>query len=628
MVAKCVSAVIAAGPKLRSRLPGVLAGRGPGLTRTPYPSQSSDDAARTTCHRRGGSDERDPGRDRRAGHSPERTYAGASTSAAAATLAASLSLLAAGVVVRPAGLSALSLLAGWLWVMPVWAGWSSGPGFVESAAAVLAVFVFPAVVHLVQAHPEGRISSWPSRLVVWTAWGWAGASALLLALFRNPLFDVNCWSNCTSNVFLVANRPGLAQAVQHVGSGVAIALSTALVAACIWRLLTSAGHARLLFAPVAAAGVLVGGGTVAHAVVLMRTQPEDPTKPVFVAIFLVVSAGAVLLAVGLVLPLIPLIRGWAAQRAVRRLTAELVNTPGPGSLEGALQAALGDPELKVAFWLRDGHRFVDGRGRPFDGENPDGRASVTVRRSDEIVALIRYGSALPTGVETRIGPATRLAIENERMRVELLAQLDELRQSRRRIVELGDDERRRIERDLHDGVQQELLALSSELRATRSAAQAEEGAMAQALDAAIRQTHVALADVRELAHGVFPAILTDAGLAAAVQSLADRATVAVVIADLAEGRFPSTAETTAYQAVAAALACAETLRSVEIVRLSVRRERDALVVQFLDDGSGDESRTTPFSEEVEERVRALGGRIEIEPAPGRGALVRAVIPCA
>jgi signal transduction histidine kinase len=231
-------------------------------------------------------------------------------------------------------------------------------------------------------------------------------------------------------------------------------------------------------------------------------------------------------------------------------------------------------------------------------------------------------------METRIGPATRLAIENERMRVELLAQLDELRQSRRRIVELGDDERRRIERDLHDGVQQELLALSSELRATRSAAQAEEGAMAQALDAAIRQTHVALADVRELAHGVFPAILTDAGLAAAVQSLADRAAVAVSIDELAEDRFPSTVETTAYQAVAAALTRAETLPSVEIVRLSVRRERDALVVQLRHDHSNDAGQTMAFSEEVEERVRVLGGRIEVEPTSSGGPLVRAVIPCA
>jgi signal transduction histidine kinase len=554
------------------------------------------------------------------------TYAGASTLAAAATLAASLSLLAAGVVVRPSGLSALSLLAGWLWVMPDWNGWSSGPAFVESAAAVLAAFVFPALVHLVLAHPEGRVSSWPSRLVVWTAWGWAAASALLLALFRDPLFDVNCWSNCTSNVFLVANRPGLAQSVQDVGSGMAIALGAALVAACAWRVVSAPGQGRLLVAPVAAAGALIGGGAVAHELALMRTEPEDPTKSVFVAIFLIVSTGGVLLAVGLVLPLI---HRWAAQRAVRRLTAELGNAPGPGSLESALQIALGDPELEVAFWLRDGQRFVDGRGRAFDGDqNPDDGTALTVRRGDETVALIRYGSALPTRMETRIGPATRLAIENERMRVELLAQLDELRQSRRRIVELGDDERRRIERDLHDGVQQELLALSSELRATRSAAPAEEGAMTQALDAAIQQTHVALADVRELAHGVFPAILTDAGLAAAVQSLADRAAVAVSIEELPPGRFPSTIETTAYQAIAAALTRAETLPSVDTVSLSVRQESDALVVQLRHDHANRGDRTTAFSEEVDERVRALGGRIEVEPASSGGPLVRAVIPCA
>jgi signal transduction histidine kinase len=333
----------------------------------------------------------------------------------------------------------------------------------------------------------------------------------------------------------------------------------------------------------------------------------------------------VLLAAGLALPLA---RVWAARRAVRRLTVKLVDPTGAGSLENALQAALGDPSLRVAYWLRDGQRFVDGLGRPFDSDQEsDGRASVSVRRGEETVAVVTYNSVLPGDVVAQIGAGTRLGLENERMRVELLAQVGELRRSRQRIVEIGDDERRRIERDLHDGVQQELLALSSELRATRSAAEGDGDGVTAALDAAIRQTHFALADVRELAHGVFPAILTDAGLAAAVQSLADRATVTVITDELPAGRFVSTIETTAYQAVAAALARAEALPSVETVSLSMRQERDELVVQLRHDHFDDAGRTSAFSEEVDERVRALGGRLEVEPATSGGALVRAVIPC-
>jgi signal transduction histidine kinase len=508
--------------------------------------------------------------------------------------------------------------------MAAWSGWSSGSAFIASAAAILAAFVVPVVVNLVFTHPEGRVGRPALRLLVLTAWAWAAVSALLLALFRDPFFDVDCWSNCTDNVFLVANRPGLARAVERAGSGVTIALSLALVAGCAWRAGRRAGHQRLLFAPVAVAGVLFGGGMFVHELALMRTKPEDPTNAAFFTIFLILSTGAVLLAAGLVLPLV---REWAARRALRRLVGELGDAPAPGALEGALRGALGDPSLTLEFWLRDARRFANARGQAIPDEHRlDGRASVTVRRRDDPVAVIRFDPAPGADVVTQMGAATRLALENERIRVELLAQLDELTQSRRRIIEIEDDERRRIERDLHDGVQQELLALSSELRASRSAA--EQETIRTVLDEAIRKTHIALTEVRELAHGVFPAILTDAGLAAAIESLADRAAVTVVVEEVPQDRLASAVETTAYQVADAAIARAEALGSVVSVRLTARRERDMLVVEGGDDDLGRVGERSGLPEDVEERVHALGGRVVVERVPGRGTIVRAEIPCA
>ena len=559
---------------------------------------------------------------------PEPTsYAAASTAAVVAMVVVSLALIATGIALSEAVLARLALLAGALWAMPAWVGWEDGPPFVVSAAEVLTAFLYPALVHATLAHPTGEVRPWQARLLVGGAWGWASLSALTLALFRDPFYDADCWSNCTENVFLLANRPGLADAVGWVGAIVIVAVSVSLAVACIWRMGTASRHDRAAFALVAAAGLLLAGAAVAREVALVGSEPEDPTTSKLIAIFLSFSAGALLLAVGLVLPTI---RGWLARRALLRLAAELGDSPAPGSVEGALRAAIGDPTLEVAFWVRDAERFVDVHGRALaDGGPTDGRSSVTVRRGDETVAVVSHDPAAPGELLAQIGPATKLALENERIRVELLAQLEELAESRRRIIEIGDDERRRIERDLHDSVQQELLALAAELRGAHAAAeQAGETVTAESLDRATRAARTALADVRELAHGVFPAILTDAGLAAAVESLADRSEVAVVIEELSSDRFSAAVETTAYQAVAAGIERAAALLPAATVRVSVRREPDLLSVELKDDCSDVPSGAAALPGTIDERVRALGGRIEIGPAAGGGTVVTVLIPCA
>ena len=148
-------------------------------------------------------------------------------------------------------------------------------------------------------------------------------------------------------------------------------------------------------------------------------------------------------------------------------------------------------------------------------------------------------------LERALGSAARLAIENEALRAEALSQLHDLRASRTRIVETADAERRRLERNLHDGAQQRLLALSYDLRLARAGALAAcDDPLVAVLDGAAVQTATALDELRELAHGIYPAILTEAGLAAALATLADGAPLPVELADIEPARQPPAVERT------------------------------------------------------------------------------------
>src|SRR6266511_3429319 len=285
------------------------------------------------------------------------------------------------------------------------------------------------------------------------------------------------------------------------------------------------------------------------------------------------------------------------RRAVARIATSLGQAPPPGSLQAALARAVGDPELKIAYWLPDSQCHVDANGQPI--AEP-------------------HTAALPD-LEREIGAAVRLALENERLQAEALAQLDQLQASRVRIVETGDAERRRLERDLHDGAQQRLLALSYDIRLARTNAQADgDRPTMSLLTEATGQAQAALGELRELAHGIYPAILAEAGLAAALATLADAAPLPVEILAGADGRYPAAVETAAYLLVAEALDDAAG-RGASHAAVSVVQDGGGLVVMVDDDGSD----RTAAMVQLADRVGALDGRLAIEPTR-----LRAELPCA
>ena len=336
------------------------------------------------------------------------------------------------------------------------------------------------------------------------------------------------------------------------------------------------------------------------------------------SIFFARSLAVGLVALGLV---------WSVARerrnraTVRRLTAELGASPPAGKLRDRLAAAVGDSALEVAYWLPGSRRFVDAQGR---ATNPPtaapGRAVSQVARDGKPVAVIVHDAALLDSRElaSEIGSAARLAVENERLQAEVLAQLQDLRTSRARIVETGDAERRRLERNLHDGAQQRLLAVSYDLRLARAGAEGDaDTQLSELLGSAVDEVGVALEDLRELAHGIYPAVLTEAGLGSALASLADSAPIPVDLGEITSERYSPAVETAAYVTAAEAIADAQ-LRCATSVSVTALRLDQELLVTAEDDGA--DRGSAPIR--VADRVGALGGSLEVA-----ATTLRAVIPC-
>jgi signal transduction histidine kinase len=298
--------------------------------------------------------------------------------------------------------------------------------------------------------------------------------------------------------------------------------------------------------------------------------------------------------------------------------------PPGGPVREMLAESLGDQTVSVAYWLPDRERFVDEFGRPVALPEPgSGRAWTAVDRDGRRLAAIIHDAALDTSPELVMAAAaaSSLAIDNERLKADLQARVEELRLSRLRIIEAGDAARRRIERDLHDGAQQQLVALALDLRMLRARVKDP------AIDELSARLATALAELRELARGIHPAILTDRGLAPAIGSLADRGSVPIDTDVQVHERLPAPVEAAAYFLVSEALTNVARYAEATSARVEVRQVGEELVVEVADDGVGgvDPSAGSGIRG-LEDRVAAVGGRLEIDSPVGGGTRLRATIP--
>jgi len=512
------------------------------------------------------------------------TYAGSSTSFAVLQIAAAALLLAAAALLGAEhGRSALAIAVAGLalvWLAPVAVGWEGGPSALRSVGLAVAPLL-PACVLLVTALIPPRRPA-VTALAAGVAAALFGAS-LALVLVRDPIRDLYCWSDCTVAPIIAGAHLPLTRRLTSLVLGLEALAGTLAAAIALARL----SRARRAVLPALGALALVGAASAAYAVALWWAPAESPMRPLYEWLFVARSLSAAALAVALawLALLARLVRG-----RVTRLAVDL-----DGDLDQRLARTLGDPNLRLAYPVGD--RVVDGEGRPLA---LSGRVMPIVA-DDGVVALVESDVLTVEAIEQELGPAAQLALGNERLRAEALARLADVTASRARIVETADAARRRMERDLHDGAQQRMLALGYDLRAALTIAEAEGNeAAATPLAVALDRAVAASVELRAIAHGIFPAELASAGLEPALDSLADVRPVHVA-AELPERRrYPPEVETAAYVVVAEAAESG--------VELDVRvAEREASLVIEVEGAVDWPERLV----RVEDRVGAAGGRVHL-----------------
>jgi signal transduction histidine kinase len=319
--------------------------------------------------------------------------------------------------------------------------------------------------------------------------------------------------------------------------------------------------------------------------------------------------------------------------AVGELMARLGETPRRGELRDALARALGDPSLELVYWLPEDERFVDGDGRTVEPPEPgSARALTKVERDGEVVAALVHDALMDEeqgGYVDAIGAAASLALENERLEAELRSKVEELRASRQRVLRIGLEERRRLERDLHDGAQQRLVSMALNMRLARARLREDPGSAENLLDGAAGELDAALEELRELARGIHPALLSERGLESALEMLARRSPLPVKLERVPTERLPEAVELVAYFVVAEALTNVAKYAAASRATVDIDRVNRKLVVQVKDDGIGgaDPDAGTGLRG-LSDRLAVIEGRLEIDSQPGRGTTITAKIPCA
>jgi signal transduction histidine kinase len=481
---------------------------------------------------------------------------------------------------------------------------------------------FAVIMHLLLAFPSGRLQSRLERRIVVAAYLLTTVVVAPLWLFADAE-ALDCES-CPENVLLVDPNESLVTTATSVLNIGGIVLIGAVLAILVrrWRR-ASAGQRRLLV-PVYSAGAAV----IVLLIVTVGLQASGADTWTL-DIFWIAS----LVPFGLVpyMFLATLVRARMIQTgAVGKLIARLGETPGRGQLRDELARALGDPTIELVYWLPDGERFVDARGRTVQLPAPgSGRGVTRIERDGELVAAIVHDALNFDRELDAIGAAAAIALENERLDAELRAKVAELRESRSRMLRIGLEERRRLERDLHDGAQQRLVSMALNMRLARDRMRDDPDAAARLLDGASSELDAALEELRELARGIHPAVLSDRGLDAALETLARRAPLPVELNRDARERLPESIELAAYFVVSEALTNVAKYADATHAQVNVARRNGKLLVEVTDDGvGGADPHNGTGLRGLADRLAVIEGRLEVESPPGAGTTIRARIPCA
>ena len=384
------------------------------------------------------------------------------------------------------------------------------------------------------------------------------------------------------SLLLVHGDPDVVHGLQNTYAVLVYGVLAGIFIMLVLRKLVHAGpRARRILAPLFLAAAVIALRAVYDAV---RTFADHPPRFIEENVYWWQIAGLIALPLAV---LAGFLRARLARASVGDLVVRLERTP-PHGIRDELARALDDPTLEVALWLPERAGYVDSAGAPvtLPVDGPE-RAVTRIHHDGEPLAALVHDPTLreePRLVDAAAA-AARFALENARLEAELRAQLAKVQESRARIVAAGDEERRRIERNLHDGAQQRLVAIALRVRS----AQRDRGTDAgqdPLLDSVAEDLLIAVEELRELAHGIHPTVLAQEGLAPALAALADRTPLPVRV-DATTERVPPEVEAAAYFVACEALANVAKHAAATQATVKARVAGDRLVLEVTDDGSGD-----------------------------------------
>jgi signal transduction histidine kinase len=504
----------------------------------------------------------------------------------------------------------LMILAGFITQMSM-LQWTSLP-LPNTIGQLCDLLVAAVWLHIFLAYPTGRLAGGAERVVVVV--GYVAALGLQVVILALGGFDDN-------HLLSVVKRPHAAEAVENVQLLVLSAL--ALIGVGLlwgrWRSLPRWQRRR----PTQIVIECFGLSLVMLAALLVAGAFQLPG---FEVIRLVTFAVAGLAPLAF---LAGLLDARLAKAGVGELLVQLRTDPTP-DLQALLAQALRDPTLYLIYWLPQYGSWADQDGNPTSLPRSDnGRRVTFVKQNGEQIAALIYDAGLgdePELVEA-VSAAAGIALENGRLEAELRARLQELQGSRSRVVEAQQNERRRLERNLHDGAQQRLVALALELGLLAEKAN-NDPATQERLKRARGEVAESLDELRDIARGLHPAVVSGHGLAIALESLAAATPLEVHLKTDGLPRLPEQLEVAAYYVVSESLTNAAKHAQADTVTVEVGVTTDTLIVEIVDDGIGgaDSERGTGLRG-LADRIEALNGHLRVWSSVGKGTRVRAEIPC-
>ena len=524
----------------------------------------------------------------------------------------------------------LLLLAGVLWAPTMLA--EASDSVLYSIGRVWVWFAELLLIYVVLAFPTGRLDSRADRLLVR-----AGAVVVALYLvsallggYPEPSPWASCGTDCPDNAFMLpSSEPGFVGAVLTPAlQAASVVLFAGVALQLLRRLIKGSSLMRVELVPVLAAAVVRMGATAAF-LIARKADPASHLTDVLGSIALLATPAV---SIGF---LIGLVRSRArAGRALGRLSGVL-GRPSAEELQDVIAEAVDDPSLEVVYRTSgDPAEWVDERGRSAElPEKSLTRSTTEIWSGGLPVAALIHDAALadaPVMTEVANGFA-QMALQNQRLETELRSSLRELKASRSRIMSAADEERRRIERDLHDGAQQRLLALAIELELAGELVTRDPGKGAGRLHELVQDVNEAMADIRSLASGLYPSLLVERGLVEALSETAAACPLPTTLTSEGLGRYAPEIEGAVYfccrEALQNAAKHAEGARSV-VIKLW---EAEAVHFEVRDDGAG-----LPHGQggegagitNMRDRIGAVGGTMAIESHPGAGTRVMGSVPVA